>query len=355
MLTTSIALIVLAIIVEANTLVVPGYVPEVSNGVTGQHIVTNHSSPISSLSDKYNEFEKMYGPTLMNSTLLPFVDDCKNEISKSVLKLKAKERFLCFIYFDMINNLIHSANPDFTQTENVKKSLNDYDNEKLVTNFCTFFGGELPTEDDKRPFIREMLANQSNEWLIAVEKPEKCNLLCYDIDDPKTVRIKPICKLISGGYRLINNKQLQSASNVDKKIAASVQMQPNSTQKTAAKIVPSNATVPAIINEVKAKPASATGSNTSASNTDVKNENKISANGSNNSTKPLEEATKNTKTLEKAPEKVAQQLESADKPQNENVPLHNAETKPDGENEENKENPLLLGNRVYLLHYLEFY
>lgn len=312
-------IILLAIFVEVNTLKVAQNTIENANGLGNQNNATENISAESSLFEKYNRFNKKYARTLMNSMFLPFVDSCNTVMKKSqpVYHLKAKDRFLCLTYFDMINNLMVNANEDFMLVDKVNISLIDYDNTTLVDNFCEFFGGELPIENVNRQFLETMLVNPS-AWMNAIKTPDKCRLYCYDSENPIIVRILPICKLISGGYRLIKKHlaDKKSAVEVGKLTDDSIQKQLESSKNTSARLT----------NEVKQQqPTSVSMTNTSRLTTTVKNYIKL-AGANSSSSKPAEDAKKNTSPMAKPIADVAVEEtphESKDDKEN----LHNEEAK----------------------------
>lgn len=203
------AIIVLAFLNEANILDAQEIVPvPLNNSSDAPHLAKE-----SGLTSRYKQFGETYARTLMNSTFVPFIGGCCAIMEKSIspTQLEEKDQFMCLTYFDMINCLIVNVDQDFTQLNKVTTSLNDYDNATLVKNFCEFFGGELPTADADRPFVTTMMTNQM-DWMNAIRKPDECKLICYIVDESATLRISPICKLISGGYRLIK-KHLMDAKN----------------------------------------------------------------------------------------------------------------------------------------------
>lgn len=312
---TILSLAMFAILVEASALNVPQNVLSARNGSESQQNASKTISTASSLSNKYNQFEKKYAQTLMNSKFLPFVGDCMAVIgeSKPVTQLKLKDRFLCLTYFDMMNNLIANADEDFTLADKVTASLGDYDNATLVKNFCEFFGGELPTEDANRPFVMKLMDNQS-VWMNATREPETCKQLCYYLDGPITLRISPICKLVSGGYRLIRKHSVDGKTAMKDGTLPidSTKMQSKSSQNISAKVAGEQVkAVSPISNEVKAQPAAAsTVTNTSQSTTTGQNQIQVvasSASKHNNNVKPSEEAKKNTSPMAKAAEEAAAQ------------------------------------------------
>lgn len=207
---TSIVAIIITILVEVYTLSVPQKQPSVSNELNNQSIIAENDSLQSSLLNKIHQFEQKYAATLLNATFLPFVGDCKNVTvnSKPVVNAQGNVRYLCLTYFDMVYNLMASGDEEFTTPVKVNASLSDYDDEKLVKNFCEFFGGELPIEDAKRPFVVSFMV----DWKTALQTPDSCKMRCYDPNEP-TLRILPVCKLISGGYRLANKHLKSSISN----------------------------------------------------------------------------------------------------------------------------------------------
>lgn len=329
---TILTLIVLTILSDSETLNVPQNVSAVSSAADSQHNATKDNSAESNLLGKYNQFEKIYAHTLMNSALLPFVSDCKGvmEASEPVSQLELKDRFLCMAYFDMMYNLVATHDKIYTLADKVNTSLSDYDNATLVKNFCDYFGGELPTEDAKRPFVTSMLATKST-WIRATQTHENCKLLCYYLDDLFAQRIRPICKLISGGYRLIKKN---SAEPISVTGAGTLALDDNKSQptmqNTSASVTSQQVKAKPISSKVRAQPGTATVANAtqSTSTTTVKNEVQAPIKGAGaNSTnsKPLEEAKTKTSPMGQAPPAAPETaLESKD----EKVNAHNEETKP---------------------------
>lgn len=254
-------LTVLAIAIEVDTLNVPSNQSTINNGSENQHIWTsqNNGTP-SSIQDKYKQFEQKYAQTLMNSSFLPFVDECKAVMVRPKPVAQQKVKFLCLTYFDMLNNLIVHAVEDFMLADNVNATLKEYDNATLVNNFCMLFGGELSTNNDPQPFVSGML---ENSWINATKSPEKCKMLCNDLADPNTIQITPICKLISAGYRLIRQHPVDSKDAVnargliDAKVGSVTGASIQSNSKTLVKVTDDQSKAsPIVVNETKAQPVS---------------------------------------------------------------------------------------------------
>lgn len=327
---TIFSLIVLAILSESETLNVPQNAPAASRESDSPHNATKNNSAESNLLDKYNQFVKKYAHTLMNSTFLPFVGDCSAVMvsSKPVSQLKVKDRFLCLTYFDMIYNLAATNDENYTLADRVNTSLSDYDNATLVNNFCDFFGGELPTEDAKRPFVTTMLATQST-WINATQTHESCKLLCYYLDEPITQRILPICKLISGGYRLIKKNSLEAkvvtkaGAHSGEPILFSPKIGQNTSASEQIKAIP-------ISSKINAQPVGATVANVTQSTTTIKNElqvHLIGAGANSISSKPSEAAKIKTSPMAKGPSDAAEP-EAAHQSKDAKVNAHNEEIKP---------------------------
>lgn len=330
---TILTLIVLTILSDSETLNVPQNDSAVSSGADSQHNATKDNSAESNLLDKYNQFQKIYAHTLMNSAFLPFVSDCKAVMvpSEPVSQLKVKDRFLCLTYFDMMYNLVATHDKIYTLADRVNTSLSDYDNATLVKNFCDYFGGELPTEDAKRPFVTTMLATRSN-WIRAIRTDDNCKLLCHDLDEVIVLRIRPICKLISGGYRLIKKN---SAEPISVTKAGALARDDNKSQptmqNTSASVTGQQVKAEPISSEVKAQPGAATVANATQSTSTTTLRNKLQApingaGGNSTSSKPSEEAKIKTSPMAKAPPAAAEP-ETAHESKDENVNAHNEETK----------------------------
>lgn len=330
---TILTLIVLAILSESETLNVPQNESTVSRVSDSQQNAIKDNSADTKLLEKYNQFVNKYAYTLMNSTFLPFVDGCKAvmEPSKPVSKPEVKDRFLCLTYFDMIYNLNATIDKNYTLTDKVNTFLNDYDNATLVKNFCEFFGGELPTEDTKRPFVSTFLANHSI-WIDATQAQDSCKLLCYYLDGPTKQRISPICKLISGGYRLIK-QYLVGAKIVPKPDASAgdaILPHAKIAPDISASVVDKQIKVEPVSSKVNAQTAAATVVNVTQSTTTVKNELQapINSAGVNSiGSKPSEEAKKKTSPMANLPPDAAEPA-PAHGSKDEKVNAHNEETKP---------------------------
>lgn len=335
------ALIVLAFLNEANILDAHelAQAPH-NNSSDAPHIATE-----SNLTSRYKQFEETYAQTLMNSSFLPFIAGCSAIMKKSISasQLEEKDQFLCLTYFDMINHLIVNLDQDFIQLNKVNTSLNDYDNATLVKNFCEFFGGELPTVDVDRPFVTKMMANQIN-WTNAMKIPDNCKIICYFLDEFAEFRISPICKLISGGYRLIKKHSMdaKNPSEVDVLEAGPIQTQSKSRNISMGVIYEKTK----VDNQVMPKAQfAATPSNTSQSTTKVKNQvladATVGANTINSSFKSPEEARKKTSPMTKDPAEAVMKEEKNDFRHDE--VKQNGNTNPE-ETDANEENGDALGN-----------
>lgn len=159
----------------------------------------------SALTEKHNRLQDEFKETLMNTTFLPFISECNNAFVKREKDAELNITLLCPSYFDLIEDLRENKILDYNKPDAILATLRDYDNASLVNNFCTFFGGELPTEVKRRPFVHEFLIDEEN----LLTKQHICRDVCFiHIESEKKTdeKIQPICKLISGGYRLLTKK-----------------------------------------------------------------------------------------------------------------------------------------------------
>lgn len=202
------------------------------------------TSDLNSLHAILLQLSRQYQNTLVNSTLLPFLNNCSfvynitssSTISQSSAIKQSKENLLCVMYFDMVYNLGKSGFTDYQIEANVIDTLKVYDNATLISNFCNLFGGEIPTEEDKRPFETAIMSKAVSSKVL--NDLSACNLLCLQWDDIQyQTRIMPVCKLISGGYRswklhLIDhhttpNISVGSKPNVTETVGTAVAAQPS--------------------------------------------------------------------------------------------------------------------------------
>lgn len=352
---TILSLMVFAILVEANA---PNGTQNELTGSNASARQDSASSAAPSLLDKYNQFQKTYAQTLMNSTFLPFVDGCRAVMveTKPVTPLKSKDRFLCLTYFDMLSNLIVNADKEYTLVDKVNASLRDYDNATLVNNFCEFFGGELPTENANRPFVMKMLDNQS-VWMNAAQTPDKCKRLCYELDEQSLLRISSICKLVSGGYRLIKRLSVNGKSAI-KTGTLPPQAQSKSSQNAPAKVAGEQIKpVPPMSKESKVQP----NTNTSQSSTTLKNQMHVaasSANTNSSSVKASEEATKKkTSPMANGVLEAAAKASTAHASSEGKVNSHNDEPVVDTHREEDEEEDVdTFGKiRTHQINYIYFF
>lgn len=220
-----------------------------TNGNSIPNHVSNDKQPIlvnsslTNLIEKLNQFKKTYNSTLMNSTLLPFVGMCVNIVSttKPALQLYDKQdELLCLSYFDMMNNLIGSGNHEYESPENVIKSLTEFDKDSFKKEFCKLFVGTLPTENEKLPY-----QNAFNQSIEILKSTKNCEQSCITRDKNDDEVIRTTCKLIAGGYHLINKNHHNSEQieKIPKKIDATLN-QAHIPDKQSAKEGVKNDTVP---------------------------------------------------------------------------------------------------------------
>lgn len=167
------------------------------------------TSTQNNLHENLMQLNRKYQNTLTNKTLLPFVSDCtfvynitsSPTATQSTPSVKqSRENLLCLVYFDMVNNLGKSGFNDYQTEASVIDTLTVYDNDTLVSHFCNLFGAEIPMDEDKRPFETTLMPKRDS-WKV-LQNRDACNQFCMYLDDNTFVtRIKPVCKLVSGGYR----------------------------------------------------------------------------------------------------------------------------------------------------------
>lgn len=167
-----------------------------------------------------NEMRSKYTPTLLNETIVPFLNNCTfvyaqitspalthstlpSTATSSILLKPGDENLLCLIYYDMMYNLGRSGFNDYQIESNVIDTLKSYDNDTITTNFCTLFDAEIPTEAAERPFETKLSPNNKTSSDI-FKNAHTCSVLCYEVDENYASKIKPVCKLISGGYRALH-------------------------------------------------------------------------------------------------------------------------------------------------------
>lgn len=173
----------------------------VSSNATNQHI---------DLKEVLIGLRAKYQNTLLNESTLPFLSNCRFVYTTTSAPLLTGQpsavpqpNLLCLVYFDMVHNLGKSGYNDYQTAISVNDTLKAYDNKTLVDNFCDLFHGELPTETEFRAFETKLMPNIKGSWEILKDR-STCSLFCYELDS-KTFQthIRPVCKLISGGYRVL--------------------------------------------------------------------------------------------------------------------------------------------------------
>lgn len=151
------------------------------------------------------KFETKYKSTLMNRAYAPFLADCIN--STKLLP----DTNLCATYFDMIYNIVDLSG--FETAEEIERTIHDFDNASIASNFCTLFPGEVGAKLSKHPFTDALGKDVAKDLQEVV-----CVQQCLYISSKQVLTIKPICKLISGGCRFITlsnrTQNVASSSNV---------------------------------------------------------------------------------------------------------------------------------------------
>lgn len=178
---------------------------------TNKQSAVANSSTNEKLIEKQNELEQSYQNTLLNASLLPFASECHDVMSPTSRVNSPMDKRLCAAYYDMMNNLHETRSTGYQSIDDVRVTLHEYDNSTLVNNFCSLFPGELPLEDNKRLFEKQLFPGGTPLGTDLKNETVKCNLYCFELVN-SDMQLKPICKLISGGYRAI---KLVSSSNVD--------------------------------------------------------------------------------------------------------------------------------------------
>lgn len=192
-----------------------GNVPQSAN-ITGSHanIATTKNSQQIDLKESLNDLRSKYQHTLLNETILPFLNNCSivhmvtsppsTTTQTSSVPKRPDGNLLCLVYFDMVNNLAKSGFSDYQTAQSIFDTLEAYNKESIIGNFCNLFAGEIPSEAEKRPYeTRIASGNMSSGQML--KSSHACNLLCFEFNaETYQARIKPICKMISGGYRALN-------------------------------------------------------------------------------------------------------------------------------------------------------
>lgn len=158
---------------------------------------------VDALNALVDKFEVKYKSTLMNRTYAPFLADC---ISGTLIQNRSLIVLLnsniCTTYFDLMYNMLDL--PGFGTVEEIEETTREFDNDALATNFCNLFPGEVETELAKRPFT-----DASGKTVEKKLQSFWCQKDCIDL--LPVFKIRPICKLIAGGCRVINlSKRKQS-------------------------------------------------------------------------------------------------------------------------------------------------
>lgn len=178
---------------------------------------TNQSN---NLKESLIAMRSRYTQTLLNETNLPFLKNCTfvytttsppstQSSSPSIAATPSNtlkpgdENLLCLVYYDMVYNLGKSGFTDYQIESDVIDTLKSYDNDTIATNFCQLFNGEIPTEAGDRPFETKLSPNKRTSSEI-FKNEHTCSLLCCEADENFVLKIKPVCKLISGGYRALH-------------------------------------------------------------------------------------------------------------------------------------------------------
>lgn len=186
--------IVATIFAEVNTANISNGDNDKTIAIASAHLsntIANKTSADNSLAEKLNQLNLKYNNTLMNSTLLPFVNSCSN-IDKTISNL-------CIIYLDMIYNLNEKCPNELTTQESFNMFWSDLNNKTINDAFCTEFPDQLETEaTEQQPFAQSKKV-ETIKWM---KRSYTCVKTCVD----DMFQIQPICKLISAGYRLITNQ-----------------------------------------------------------------------------------------------------------------------------------------------------
>lgn len=121
---------------------------------------------------------------LLNKTALPFLQECT--------KAKGSTKIVCAGYGEMLSHLNNSKDDNFLiEFDDVAKILREHDNES-INEFCET--------------LSKQITNFSNysKTFEKFHKSSTCPVFCGDVDDANDeITIKPMCKLISSGYKYI--------------------------------------------------------------------------------------------------------------------------------------------------------
>lgn len=241
--------IVATIFAEVNAANIPSTDINNSNNKSASAIasVSNISNVDNVLAEKVNQFKLKYNATLLNSSFLSFVNDCIDVVSAA--KKAEVDQQLCLLYFDMIYNLNEKCPNELKNQDSVTKILIEYDNETITNQFCSQFPNELKVEVTVQPFAQ-------SRGLDATKYMKNANFCVFKCVEQNEMSIKPLCKLISGGYRLIH---LQSKKQSPQPPIVDDQPQPNNTDTK--KVTTSTQPIGQVISDIPSKASPDAGAN----------------------------------------------------------------------------------------------
>lgn len=197
---------------------------ETANAIVVNPIVNSGHTVQSNFKETLIQLSSKYKDSLFNQRILPFLANCTNVLTttspssapSSPSMGLSNDNLLCSVYYDMAYNLGKSGFIDYQTEQSVVDTLTFYDNATLANNFCTFFAGEIPTERENRPFESQLGYNNISAGQI-LKATQTCSLFCCEMELYQ-VKIRPICKLISGGYRVLNKHQIDKDVAITEKV-----------------------------------------------------------------------------------------------------------------------------------------
>lgn len=148
--------------------------------------------------------------TLLSPEFLPFLEECSGQ--------KPNVR-LCSMYFDTVYNVYRHGQK---WRDDVKMAMIDaskkLENSELTDKFCNILQNESSMALDAQPFSK---ANHFDafKW---IKESLVCQVNCLDNSESEAshlLRVKEVCKFISGGCRWIVAQKKNLASNVEPIVA----------------------------------------------------------------------------------------------------------------------------------------